>query len=201
MPSGKPHPTLCIAQDPLADDILGKDPFAVLLGMQMDQQYPMEHAFRAGAKIIDRFGSLDPERIAEAEPEEFAAMASTTPAIHRFPGSMAAKVQALARIVVEEYGGHAERIWTEAKDGADLVKRVMALPGFGKQKAQIFTALVAKQLGVRPTGWEKAVGDYALAGYRSVADVTGPESLAKVREYKQAQKAAQKAKSKAATEA
>jgi len=185
-----------IAGDEAADKVLDDYPFALLLGMLLDQQYPMEHAFRGPAKLLSRFGTLDPEKIAAADPDEFATVASTTPAIHRFPGSMATKVQAVARIVVDEYGGHAERIWTEASSGADLVKRVQALPGFGKQKAQIFTALIAKQVGVRPEGWEKAVGDYALAGYRSVADVVDGASLAKVREYKQEKKAAAKASAK-----
>jgi uncharacterized HhH-GPD family protein len=177
-----------ITGDDDADRVLTEDPFALLVGMLLDQQYPMEHAFRGPAKVLDRFGSLDPSRIADADPEEFGAMAATTPAIHRFPGSMATKLQALARIVVDEYDGHAERIWTEAGSGADLVKRVSALPGFGRQKAQIFTALVAKQLGVRPEGWEEAVGDYALDGHRSVADVVDAASLAKVREFKQQKK-------------
>ena len=117
-------------------------------------------------------------------------MASTPPAIHRYGRSMAGRVQALATIVNERYDGRAERLWTEASTGADLVARVMELPGFGKQKAQIFVALLAKQIGVRPDGWEEAVGDYALDGYRSVADVTDPGSLQKVREYKKAKKAA-----------
>lgn len=182
-----------ITGDDTADQVLTDDPFALLIGMLLDQQYPMEHAFRGPAKILDRFGSLDPALIADADPEEFAAMAATPPAIHRFPGSMAAKVQAVARAVVEEYDGDASRIWTEAASGADLVKRVMALPGFGRQKAQIFTALVAKQLGVRPEGWEKAVGDYGQDGYRSVADVVDPTSLEKVRAYKKEKKAAAKA--------
>ena len=120
--------------------------------MMLDQQYPMEHAFRGPAKVLDRFGTVEPDAIAAADPEEFAAMASTPPAIHRFPGSMAARLQELARIVEETYGGDASRLWTEAADGKDLLKRVMALPGFGKQKAQIFVALLAKQLGVRPDG-------------------------------------------------
>jgi len=124
---------LQIAQDAAADRVLTESPFALLIGMLLDQQYPMEHAFRGPAKLLDRFGTLDPEAIAAADPEEFAAVAATTPAIHRFPGSMAAKVQAVARIVVEEYGGDAERIWTEASSGADLVKRVQSLPGFGRQ--------------------------------------------------------------------
>jgi uncharacterized HhH-GPD family protein len=165
-----------ITGDPHADQVLTHSPFALLVGMMLDQQYPMEHAFRGPAKVLDRFGSLEPAAIAAADPTEFKALCSTPPAIHRFPGSMAERLQTLAAIVEEQYAGHAERIWTEASSGADLLKRVMALPGFGKQKAQIFTALVAKQLDVRPDGWQQAVGDYALEGYRSVADVVDPAS-------------------------
>ena len=130
---------------------------------------------------------------AAADPEQFAAMASTPPAIHRFPGSMAARLQEVARIVEDTYGGDASRLWTEATDAKDLLKRIMALPGFGKQKAQIFVALLAKQLGVRPEGWEAVVGDYALDGHRSVADVVDADSLQKVRDFKKAKKAAVRA--------
>lgn len=179
-----------ITGDPASDDVLTEDPFALLLGMLLDQQYPMEHAFRGPAKILDRFGTLDPAGIAAADPEQFAAMCATPPAVHRFPGSMATRIQAVARAVLEQYDGDTTRIWTEATSGADLVRRVVALPGFGKQKAQIFTALLAKQLGVRPVGWETAVGDYSQEGYRSVADVVDEESLAKVRSYKKEKKAA-----------
>ncbi len=182
-----------ITGDARADEVLTDSPFALLVGMMLDQQYPMEHAFRGPAKVLDRFGSLDPAAIAAADPAEFKALCSTPPAIHRFPGSMAERLQTLAAIVVERYDGHAERIWTEASSGADLVKRVMELPGFGRQKAQIFTALVAKQLDVRPEGWQQAVGDYALSGYRSVADVVDPASLQKVRDFKQEKKRAAKA--------
>ncbi len=179
-----------IAQDEHADQVLTESPFALLTGMLLDQQYPMEHAFRGPAKILDRFGSLDPATVAAADPEEFAGLCATAPAIHRFPGSMAARVQALAAHVVEEYDGHAERIWEEAASGRDLLRRLQALPGFGKQKAQIFTALVAKQLGVRPDGWEEAAGAYAEPGsYRSVADVVDPTSLDKVRSFKKEMKA------------
>ena len=183
---------LHITGDAAADAVLDASPFAVLVGMLLDQQYPMEHAFRGPAKITDRFGGLDPAAIADADPAEFAAMCATTPAVHRYPGSMATKIQAVARIVVTDYAGHAERIWTEAADGADLVRRLEALPGFGNQKARIFTALVAKQLGAGPAGWEEAVGDYALRGYRSVADVVDPASLQEVRAFKQEQKKAAK---------
>ncbi len=176
-----------------ADRILTDSPFALLAGMMLDQQYPMEHAFRGPAKVTERFGGFDPQAVATADPEEFAALCAVPPAIHRFPGSMAQRLQELARVVVEEYDGHAERIWTEAADGPDLARRLQALPGFGAQKAKIMIALVAKQLGVRPAGWEQAAGDYALEGYRSVADVVDPASLQKVRDFKKQKKAAAKA--------
>ena len=176
-----------------ADAVLDGSPFALLVGMILDQQYPMEHAFRGPAKVLDRFGSIEPGDIATADPERFAELSSTPPAIHRFPGSMAARLQELARIVVDEYGGDASRIWSEATDGKDLLRRVQALPGFGKQKSQIFVALLAKQLGVRPEGWEQVVGAYAEEGYRSVADVVDPASLQKVRDHKKEMKAAARA--------
>ena len=157
--------------------------------MLLDQQFPMERAFAGPAKIRDRFGNIDPAEIADADPEAFADLCATPPAIHRYGRSMAGRVQALARVVTDEYGGDASRIWTEATSGADLLARVQALPGFGEQKAKIFTALVAKQLGVTPAGWTKVVGDYGKKGYRSVADVTDPESLQKVRDFKKAAKA------------
>ena len=185
--------TIHITGDAHADQVLTDSPFALLVGMMLDQQYPMEHAFRGPAKVLDRFGSMEPSAIAAADPAEFKALCSTPPAIHRFPGSMAERLQTLAAIVEDKYAGHTERLWTEATSGADLLKRVMELPGFGKQKAQIFTALLAKQLDVRPDGWEKAVGDYALEGYRSVADVTDGASLQKVRDFKQQKKAQAKA--------
>ena len=177
-----------ITGDDRADEVLEGSPFALLLGMLLDQQYPMEHAFRGPAKILDRFGSLEPADIAAAEPEQFASLCSEPPAVHRFPGSMAQKVQAVARIVVEEYDGHADRIWTGAADAKDLLRRMTALPGFGTQKARIFIALLAKQRDVRPDGWESVVGDYSQEGYRSVADVVDAASLEKVRAYKKEQK-------------
>ena len=185
------HPVR-ITGDETADHILTEDHFALLVGMMLDQQYPMEHAFRGPAKVVERFGSFDPHRIAAADPEEFTALCSTPPAIHRFPGSMAARLQELAGIVVEQYDGRAERIWTEAVDGKYLLKRVQALPGFGAQKAKIFVALLAKQLDVRPEGWAEVAGDYSLDGYRSVADVVDPASLQKVRDTKKEKKAAAK---------
>jgi len=184
---------ITITGDPAADQVLTDDPFALLLGMLLDQQYRMEDAFKGPHKLVTRLGHLDPGRIAAMDPEEFKELASQPPAIHRFPGSMATKVQAVAQIVDTQYGGDVTRLWTDAETGAALLRRVQELPGFGKQKAQIFVALLAKQLGVRPDGWEGAVGAYAEAGYRSVADVVDEESLQKVRAYKQEQKAAAKA--------
>ena len=177
-----------------ADAVLDASPFALLAGMMLDQQYPMEHAFRGPAKVTERFGSFDPRAIADADPEEFKALCSVPPAIHRFPGSMAARLQELARIVVDQYDGDASALWTTAETGVELKKRLTALPGFGDQKARIFMALLAKQAGVRPEGWERVAGDYALDGYRSVADVVDPASLQKVRDYKKAKKAEAKAK-------
>ena len=182
-----------ITGDEQADEVLEGDPFALLLGMLLDQQFPMERAFAGPAKILDRFGNLDPAQVGAADPEQFASLCSEPPAVHRFPGSMAERVQTVARIVTEEYDGRAELIWTQAADAKDLLKRMTALPGFGKQKAQIFIALLAKQRDVRPEGWESVVGDYGLEGYRSVADVVDDDSLQKVRAYKQEKKAAAKA--------
>jgi len=182
---------LHITGDDYADQVLTNDPFAVLVGMMLDQQYPMEHAFRGPAKVLDRFGSLDPATIAAADPAEFAALCAVPPAVHRFPGSMAARIQSLAALVVEEYDGHADRLWTEAGTGRELLRRLQALPGFGRQKAQIFTALLGKQLGVRPEGWESAAGDYAEPGsHRSVADVVDQPSLDAVRAFKKERKRA-----------
>ena len=187
-------PTLHITGDAAADELLSGDAFALVTGMLLDQQYRMEDAFKGAYKLQTRLGHVDPGKIAAMDPEDFKTVASQPPAIHRFPGSMSAKVHALAQIVVTEYDGDASRIWSEAADAKDLLKRVQALPGFGKQKAQIFVALLAKQVGVLPEGWEQAVGDYAHDGFRSLADVVSPESLAKVREYKQQKKLEARAK-------
>ena len=186
MVDGHPHhrrreaPTRCSTSSP----------FALLLGMLLDQQYPMEHAFRGPAKILDRFGSLEPAEIAAADPEQFASLCAEPPAVHRFPGSMAERMQAVAAIVVEEYDGHAERIWTEARRRPGPAQADDALPGFGKQKAQIFVALLAKQLGVRPEGWERRSGDYSLRGLPLGGRRRRPASLEKVRAYKKEKKAA-----------
>lgn len=188
--------TLRLAQHPDADALLSADPFALLAGMLLDQQIPMERAFAGPFTIASRLGlsRLDPARIAAMGEQQFADVLSEQPAVHRFPAAMAGRIQALARSIEEFYDGDAAAVWTGARDGADLVRRLSELPGFGRQKAQIFTALLGKQLGVQPDGWREAAGAYGEDGsHRSIADVTGPESLTQVRAFKKAQKAAAKA--------
>ena len=186
--------TFRITGEPAADAVLDEYPLALVIGMQLDQQYGIEHAFRGGYKILSRFGSLDTAAIAAADPDEFKALCSIPPAIHRFPGAKAAQVQGLARIVEDTYGGDVTRLWSEAATGAELFRRIKALPGYGDQTAKILIALLGKQMGVRPEGWEQAAGVYAETGsYRSVADVVDGDSLLKVRAFKQQQKAAAKA--------
>lgn len=183
---------LHIAQDESADELLARDPFALLLGMLLDQQFPMEKAFAGPALIARRLGvpDLDPRSVAAADPEEFAALMAGPPAVHRYHRSMAGRVQSLAAHVVERYDGDAARIWAGADDGAALLARLRSLPGFGEQKARIFLALLAKQFGVRPAGWLEAAGAYGEPGRRSVADVVDAVTLQEVRDYKKAQKAA-----------
>ena len=184
---------LCLVQDSAADALLEENPFALLVGMLLDQQIAMEVAFGGPKKITDRIGGFDAATIADYDPEKFAALCAQTPAIHRFPGSMAARVQALARVIVDEYDGNAAALWSDGADGKDVLRRLKALPGFGEQKAKIFLALLGKQYGVTPKGWRAAAGDYGKAGtHMSVADVTGPGSLLKVRTYKKEAKAAAK---------
>ena len=186
-------PPIAITGEPAADALLERDPFALLAGMLLDQQFPMERAFAGPQKIVERLGveSLDPATIAALDPEEFAALCATPPAVHRYPGSMAGRLQELARVIVEQYDGDTAALWQEATSGADLLARLRALPGFGDAKARIFVALLGKQRGVQPAGWEQAAGAYAEPGsFRSVADVVDPGSLAKVRAFKQQQKQA-----------
>ncbi|GEN79383.1 HhH-GPD-type base excision DNA repair protein [Actinotalea fermentans] len=186
--------TLWLTGDPEADRLLADDPFALLLGMLLDQQVAMETAFAGPRKIADRMGGLDPARVADAEPDAFAALCATPPAVHRFPGSMATRIQAVARAVVDDYDGDVTRLWTDGEpDAAEVLRRLRALPGFGDQKARIFLALLAKRRGIQPAGWREAAGAYGDDGYRSIADVTDAEALARVRATKKAAKAAAKA--------
>jgi uncharacterized HhH-GPD family protein len=183
---------LHLAQDPEADALLAADPLALLVGMALDQQFAMERAFRGPHLIQQRLGAFDAATIA-GHPE-LKAVFATPPVVHRFPGSMAGRVQDLCRFLVDNYDGDAAGIWTGAKTGDEVIARLTALPGFGKQKAQIFLALLGKQYGVRPKGWREAAGGYGEDKvFKSIADVTGPDALLKVREYKQSMKAAAKA--------
>ncbi|MFI9488974.1 HhH-GPD-type base excision DNA repair protein [Promicromonospora sp. NPDC052451] len=191
---------LWITGDPDTDRLLSDDPFALLVGMLLDQQFPMEHAFAGPGKIRDRMGSFDVRAIAEADPDEFVALATTPPAIHRYGRSMAGRVLELAHTVVDEYDGDASRIWTDpgadgdAPTGREVLRRLNALPGYGERKAKIFLALLGKQRGVRPEGWREAAGEFGEEGSRrSIADVTSTETLQEVRAFKKAQKAAAKA--------
>jgi uncharacterized HhH-GPD family protein len=187
---------LQLVGDPAADELLEHNPFALLVGMMLDQQIPMEVAFAGPKKIADRVGGVDAREIADYDQEAFIALCSERPAVHRFPGSMATRLQTLAQAIVDEYGGDAVGLWTAGDpDGAEVLRRLKALPGFGEQKARIFLALLGKQYGVTPTGWRAAAGDYGKAGtHMSVADVVDKGSLEKVRSYKKQAKAAAKAR-------
>jgi uncharacterized HhH-GPD family protein len=188
-------PDLRLAQDPDADALLSNDPLALLMGMLLDQQFPLEWAFRAPWRLAQRMErtSLDAAEIADWDPEAFVKLMAGPPALHRYPAAMAQRVQALCRLVVEEYGGGAAALWRTAGTGKELLVRLRALPGFGEQKARIFVALLGKQLGVRPDGWQEVAGPYGEDGSRrSAADVTDAETLAEVRAFKQAAKRAAK---------
>ncbi|MFE3828907.1 HhH-GPD-type base excision DNA repair protein [Streptomyces sp. NPDC059092] len=188
-------PTIRLAQQPEADELLGRSPLAALVGMLLDQQVPMEWAFSGPYTIATRMGGddLDAHAIAAYDPDAFAALLSGKPAVHRYPGSMARRVQQLCQYLVERYDGDPTAVWRDIATGAEVRERLNELPGFGKQKAQIFLALLGKQFGVRPEGWRAAAGAYGDEGaYRSAADITGPQSLTKVRAFKQEAKRAAK---------
>ena len=186
--------TLNLVGDTEADKLLADDPLALLIGMLLDQQVAMETAFLGPKKIADRMDGLDVHRIADADEEEFLALCSETPAVHRFPGSMGKLIQALCQYIVEHYDGNTQAIWTDGDpNGREVLKRLKALPGYGDQKARIFLALLGKQIGVQPDGWRAAAGAYGDDGSRrSIADVVDGETLLEVREFKRAAKAAAK---------
>jgi uncharacterized HhH-GPD family protein len=186
-------PTLRLAQNPEADELLARDPLALLVGMLLDQRVPLEWAFGAPYRLAQRLGrdSLDAGEIAAHEPEAFTKLMVGPPALHRYPAVMAGRVQALCRHLAEAYGGDAAAVWRDAESGQELLRRLRALPGFGEQKSRIFVALLGKQLGVCPPGWREAAGPYGEEGARrSAADVTDADSLAEVRAFKQAAKQA-----------
>lgn len=186
-----------LATTEAGNDLLARDPLALLIGMLLDQQIPMEKAFTSPEVLRERLGrDLDATEIAGYDPAAFEAIFRTPPALHRFPAAFAKRVQALAQTLVDQFDGRAENVWEGAADGPDLVKRIGRLPGFGDQKARIFAALLGKQFGVRPAGWREAAGAYGEQGsFRSVADVVDDASLTKVRTYKKQMKAAAKAAS------
>jgi len=193
--------TLCLAQNPDADRLLTDSPLALLIGMVLDQQIPLEWAFTGPLTLKQRLGrDLDAADLAGRDPDALAKVFATPPALHRFPGSMAGRVQEMCRVVAEDYDDDAANVWAGVKDADELLKRIEALPGFGKMKAKIFLALLGKQLGVRPKGWREASGDFgADRSYKSVADITDGKSLQKVRAYKKEMKAAAKANAAKAT--
>ena len=188
--------TISMPVEPAANELLSTDPLALLIGMLLDQQVPLERAFSAPYDLYRRLGHQPTaDELAGYDPEALAAVFAERPALHRYPKSMAARVQALAQLLVARYDGDAGRVWGDASDGADLLRRVAELPGFGAQKAQIFVALLGKRLGVQPAGWREAAAPFGAEGsYLSVADICDEESLGRVRAYKQELKAAAKAK-------
>jgi uncharacterized HhH-GPD family protein len=188
--------TISLPVDDEANELLSRNALALLIAMLLDQQVPLERAFSAPRDLVRRLGhEPSADELAAFDPEALAAVFSERPALHRFPKAMAARTQDLARLVVSEYDGDAASLWTTASSGAELLQRISALPGFGEAKAKIFLALLGKQLGIRPDGWREAAGSFGDEGsHLSVADITDEESLGKVRSYKQALKAAAKAK-------
>ena len=187
---------LPVTGDPEADELLTDDPLALLIGMLLDQQVPMEWAFIGPHRLRERLGGrLDAAEIAALDPEEIEKIFKQQPAIHRFPGSMAKRTQALCQHLLDNYGGDAAAVWRDVDDGAELLRRVRALPGFGAEKAKIFVALLAKRFGVRPAGWEDAAAPFSDSEPRSVADIDSREALESVRAWKKMMK--QQGRSKA----
>lgn len=181
---------LYVTGDADADGLLCRDANALLIGMLLDQQIPLEWAFRGPHTLAGRLGHLDPARIAAMDEDDFVAVCCDKPAVHRFPASMGRRVRAMCAALAESYGGQAEAIWADAPDGRTLARRVRALPGFGPEKTKILVALLAKRFAIRPAGWEAAAGVFADDQPRSIADCADAASLAAVREWKLAQKAA-----------
>jgi uncharacterized HhH-GPD family protein len=189
------EPTLPVTGDPEADKLLVDEPLALIIGMLLDQQVPMEWAFSGPLRLREKLGGhLDAAVIASLDPAELEAMFKGPPALHRYPGSMAKRTQALCQYLVDHYGGDAAAVWTGADDGAEVLRRVKGLPGFGADKSKIFTALLAKRFGVRPEGWEEATEPFSDDQPRSVADIDSAETLQRVRSWKKAMKAQGKTK-------
>ena len=188
------HGDLCVTGDPDADALLNGDATALVIGMLLDQQVPLEWAFRGPATLLARLGHLDPGRIADLDEEAFVAVAAEPPAIHRFPAAMARRIRAACRVLYDDWGGDAATMWADTPDAATLARRLRTLPGFGPEKTMIFVALLAKRFGIRPDGWETVAGAFADDQPRTIADCGGPDGLPAVRAWKSAQKSAGKDK-------
>ncbi|TAN28778.1 MAG: Fe-S cluster assembly protein HesB [Actinomycetota bacterium] len=188
-------PKLAIAQNREADDLLSSSPLALLIGLVLDQQIPLEKAFTAPLLLSQRLGrELDASYIASLDPGELEKIFSEKPALHRFPAAMAKRVQEVCSTVSKSYGNDASQIWQNVKDGTELLNRIKKLPGFGEMKAKIFVALLGKQMGVNVPEWRKVSEPFGEPGsFRSIADITGTDSLARVREFKTEMKAKSKA--------
>ena len=186
--------TMFITGNAAADQLLNTDGTAVLIGMLLDQQVPMEWAFIGPATLHERLGHLDASKIAEMDQEAFVAVCCAKPAIHRFPASMGRRIHDACTALVDRFDGRGEGVWAGVKSGEELYDRLRTLPGYGDEKAKIFVAILGKRFGVRPTGWQDAAGKFGDDSPRSVADITDPASLGKVREWKKAAKAAKKDK-------
>jgi len=191
--AGSPRP-LAVTGNDAADDLLRRDGTALLIGMLLDQQVPMEWAFTGPWTIAQRLGHCDAARIARMDPDEFVAACRIKPAIHRFPDSMARRIHAMCGVIASRYGGRGERIWDGVARADELVSRLRELPGFGEEKAQIFVALLGKRFGVQPKGWKQAAGVFSDRNPRTVADITDEKTLLKVRAWKKAEKEADRDK-------
>lgn len=189
-----PTKQIPITGDPDADGLLVTDPLALLIGMLLDQQVPMEWAFKGPTTLRNRLGGLDAAAIASMDPDAFLAVCQEKPAIHRYPRSMAGRIQELCQHVVDEYGGDAGRIWRRRRDPADVFARLRSLPGYGDEKARIFLAILGKRLRVAPPGWEALAAPFSDSQPRSVADVGSREALLEVRAFKKAKKLAGRTK-------
>lgn len=186
--------TLYITGNAASDKLLNSNGTALLIGMLLDQQVPMEWAFKGAHTLKQRLGHLDPRRIANMDPDRFLAVCLDKPAIHRFPKAMAQRIQGMCRIIADDYGNKGENIWAGVEDAAELFERLRKLPGYGEEKAQIFIALLGKRFDITPVGWKKAAGVFSDSNPRTVADITSPETLLKVRAWKKAEKAADRDK-------
>jgi uncharacterized HhH-GPD family protein len=186
--------SLYITGDDAADGLLNRDGTALLIGMLLDQQVPMEWAFAGPATLRARLGHLDARKVAAMDVDDFVAVCCSKPAIHRFPAALGRRIHALCTVLATEYGGRGANVWKGVATGGELYARLRRLPGYGEEKARIFVAILGKSQGITPEGWRQAAGRFGDDVPRSVADITGPESLAAVREWKRAQKAANRDK-------